>query len=1399
MSTHHPYGNQTFLDEPAFAQMALCQVNTDLNIPHGFEGPTMAVPPTLEHLYGKAMNAKQYKKPNETPGHKWILDGGATHHMSPLRISLFDYVEDTVPMFVKVANKKWERRAGVGSIKVHTKVNGIAMIHVITDVWHMPNFDNSLLSVNQLKEHDHWIISGRKGDMGEYIFDTNNELWCVCKLHQGLNVPMWAVEMHPTKKTSTLSDAPPNTTMPVQSIPTKETFDKIRDMTVNMQPMSRMNTYTQMKNNLVHPTKTNSRPIPMASFARSNTSTDKETAELWHRRLGHVNTNSLQTLVSRKSVTGINIPAHELGKCATNPCEICIMAKFKRAPHLKELAKPTEPLHTGSSDIAGPYRISTLDKMVFIVTFVDWCTRYVDVALLRKKSHADRELRRIILKHENQTGRKLKRFFTDRGGEYISQEFKEWMDSKGIIHEFSVAHTPQQNGIAERMNQTLNNMVRAMLLTYNTYPALWGEAMMYAARILNCSFNKDLGITPTEALTGKVPDVSTFRTFGCLVYVRVAECDRAKLDPKSIPGIFLGPEHQGPGYRVLVYKPEYKGPNKYLVQVFRDIVSFENVQRVTGPNSVASMHWGGYIPLPEPVVSNEYAAIQKERDGEAQTSHHGARLLEVGLPNVNERLDLSLEIFKEHSVEQPPSKVARAAHNIPFNEGGRTLALEKVGDPRGEDRNPSTHIMNTRSSQRPSVYAQPASTVKVGERRVPEKQGPPPSRGENTLDLGVQHLVGLNPSSVPAYVQRSGEIKRVGVANLCLASGNKRKRVEFNDQVTWIENPSEFRKFIQNLEYDPVQPAAYNAQAPYSAPSPDLIPSKESLVDGLLRAFKVPEYKCGPLPILTQVDPKNPPNTIKQAMESKYAKFWAMAIIDEWLSIVGNNTWELVDKAPWMKVIPCKWVFLVKVDEKGIPMRFKARLVAGGHRQVEGVDYDETYAPVSRMATLRILLGVSASRKWKVHQIDIKTAFLHGKADMDIFMKQPPGFEDGSNLVCKLRKTLYGLKQAPRAWYFVLKGVLTNLGFEQVSADSSFWIHKANDVVVFLTTIVDDMLVVSPNEAYTLHIIDEILKKLPGTHGGRAKHYNGLRITWLDNTKEVVITQAAHVEKLYEKFSRFMSPSVQRSLPGPAGLRVCKSGSNLRKDSHDLDVQTHKYRELIGGISYITHCTRPDAIHVNNQLAKMANEPKWEHWCLAIDLLSYLHNTRYWGLRFGGNDVSMQVDFLSSGIKMQHMDPMVVGYADANHGTGIDDKKSITGYVIKVHGGPVAWASRTQPLTAASTTESEFRALSECTREALWIAKLLKAFGIKSEPFLIRGDSQGALHAITNHTYTKHTKHIEIVHDFMKDRLQTGQLKFEYVKGTENPADIFTKCLPFPAFEKLRVGLGMVELAAHMR
>jgi hypothetical protein len=269
-------------------------------------------------------------------------------------------------------------------------------------------------------------------------------------------------------------------------------------------------------------------------------------------------------------------------------------------------------------------------------------------------------------------------------------------------------------------------------------------------------------------------------------------------------------------------------------------------------------------------------------------------------------------------------------------------------------------------------------------------------------------------------------------------------------------------------------PTAFSAFSPY--PQPNVakheipLPSKAEMVHELLRYFNVNEPTDGPLPVITEAYKEDVPSTLKQAMATKYARFWAEATVEEWLSLMGNNTWVLIDREPWMKVIPSKWIYTIKTNQNGIPIRFKARLVAGGHRQTEGIDYDKTYAPVSRLATLRTMLAVAARRNWKVHQIDIKTAFLNGKIDKDVYMQQAPGFVDGDGKVVKLGKSIYGLKQAPRIWYLTLCEALRDLGLKPISADSSFWVKEDGDTLVYMTSVVDDILITSENESETIKI-----------------------------------------------------------------------------------------------------------------------------------------------------------------------------------------------------------------------------------------------------------------------------------------------------------------------------------------
>jgi hypothetical protein len=378
---------------------------------------------------------------------------------------------------------------------------------------------------------------------------------------------------------------------------------------------------------------------------------------------------------------------------------------------------------------------------------------------------------------------------------------------------------------------------------------------------------------------------------------------------------------------------------------------------------------------------------------------------------------------------------------------------------------------------------------------------------------------------------------------------------------------------------------------------------------------------------------------------------------------------------------------------------------------------------------------------------------------------------------------------------------LTSLNFEAVSADQSFWIKTDGKHKVYLTAVVDDMLVTSADEEYSKEIVAQILEKFPGKPCGEARQYNGMKVTWIRNEHSVILSQPKHVQSLVDKFSKVADLVTEKTMHVEAGTKLCKTGVAGQPESPLLDVSVYKYRELIGGLSYISCSTRPDITFIVNQLARYSNDPRQIHWNLAIDVLRYLKHTQNWGICLGQGSVFGDIivnctpdsDQLPAHKKRKapEPEPDAVAYSDANHGTSIDDKKSISGVILHVFGGPVSWSSKVQPVTSLSTCESEFRAMSSASREALWLAKILKLFDVEHIPFLIRGDSASAITSVKNYTSTKYTKHIEIHKDFMKDYYKKGVLNFEHIHGRWNPADVLTKALCRTKFEEFRHMLGM--------
>ena len=208
------------------------------------------------------------------------------------------------------------------------------------------------------------------------------------------------------------------------------------------------------------------------------------------------------------------------------------------------------------------------------------------------------------------------------------------------------------------------------------------------------------------------------------------------------------------------------------------------------------------------------------------------------------------------------------------------------------------------------------------------------------------------------------------------------------------------------------------------------------------------------------------PTTLEEALASPDADLWKQAMDEEMASLLANKTWTLKEAPPGVNPIPVKWVFKIKRDGKGNIERYKARLVAKGFRQREGIDYEEVFAPVSKYTTVRAVLSTAAVEDLEIHQLDIKTAFLNGELEEDVYVQQPPGYEEGGKgMACHLQMALYGLKQAPRAWHLRLKQELESMGYTESEADPGLFINMIEGDTIYILTYVDDFLIITGNMA----------------------------------------------------------------------------------------------------------------------------------------------------------------------------------------------------------------------------------------------------------------------------------------------------------------------------------------------
>lgn len=495
---------------------------------------------------------------------------------------------------------------------------------------------------------------------------------------------------------------------------------------------------------------------------------------------------------------------------------------------------------------------------------------------------------------------------------------------------------------------------------------------------------------------------------------------------------------------------------------------------------------------------------------------------------------------------------------------------------------------------------------------------------------------------------------------------------------------------------------------------------------------------------------------------------WKSAIKDELESLEKNDTWQLVELPAGKKVIDSKWVFKVKRNSEGEVERYKARLVARGFTQRPGFDFTATYSPVVKMATLRILLAMANQRGWHVHQMDVKCAFLNGSLDEEIFMRQPAGFERGKNLVCRLRKAIYGLKQASRNWNQRFHDFMCKLGFKRSEYDFCLYQWSCDGVIVFVVIYVDDILIVSNSEKAIVGIKKRFSTEFEMTDLQDVKSFLGLNIQRDRQAGTMTIDQKAYIQSVLERFG--MDCCKPSPIPMEPHLKLMKGNKEQTTDK--------PYRELIGCLMYLMVTSRPDICAAVSYFAGFQCGATEEHWVHLKRILRYLKGTMNYKLLYRRDESA----------------EMLEAYADADWGNDPNDRRSVSGYVVKLFGSTVTWATKKQSSVALSTTEAELMALCQASCEVVWIVNVLNSVGVKVvEPITVYEDNQPCIAVTVEPRKHKRMKHVEIQNFFVRELVQKGTVELKYLATEDQVADVMTKGLASPRFHKLRDVLGVIN------
>ena len=725
--------------------------------------------------------------------------------------------------------------------------------------------------------------------------------------------------------------------------------------------------------------------------------------EQLHYSLGHLNYYAIKAMVKKGLIKGVTLSKKELS--ITPPmCAACAKGKATRAsfpPSKSEHADKV--LGLVHSDLWGPSPVQTITGTRYVITFTDDKSRWTWVAFLKRKSEAFTAFKEWLQYVEKHTGLKLLVFRTDNGGEFLSEEWKKFLKDRGIRHETTSPDTPEQNGDAERQNRTIFDRVRTILIDAGLPLFLFAEAVNYIVYTKNRHSTQALtNTTPYEVRHNKKPDISKLHPFGCKAYVYIHPKKRNKLSPRAIEGIFVGYADTQKAYRIYI-------PEK------RTVICSVHVRFDENTNMGDKFQAEGEIQFKYNSLKSSFQEFKPDVSSSDTTLDSA--------PSTTSSDDTNPDPAPHNCIPTPVPNIPEHVPNVPPDPPARRPRQPKPPPP---PREPSARNIKSTDKGDSSRFQ------KTKHNSVPFPTGEP--NVSTNVDVGTNSTnanVGTNSTNANVGTNSTNASVGTNSANANVATNSANANVATNSANANVATNSANANVATNSANANVATNSANADVSTN------ISESANIAHG------------------------EEPKTHRQAMASPDAAEWAAAERYELNQLARLDAYELTPLPPDRQRTGCRWVYKIKRNSGGDISLYRARLVAQGFTQRPGEDFFETFAPVAKIESIRMLLAIAAILDWEIHVIDIDSAFINCEMpeDQTVYLSQPPGYvaEGKEDFVWKLGKALYGLKQSGHLWYQKLKGILEQIGFKACKSDPCVFIRSSQSATSIISSHVDDL------------------------------------------------------------------------------------------------------------------------------------------------------------------------------------------------------------------------------------------------------------------------------------------------------------------------------------------------------